>query len=85
MGYLPTEKEGAKTTKIELDVPPGFAVDSYQPAPGWKRQVVAKGSGENAVVSKVIWTGGSTPTDPAATAGRTSCPRSSRRTRPCPC
>jgi uncharacterized protein YcnI len=60
---VPTEKEGAKTTKIELDVPPGFAVDSYQPAPGWKRQVVAKGSGESAVVSKVIWTGGSTPTE----------------------
>jgi uncharacterized protein YcnI len=60
---VPTEKEGAKTTKIELDVPPGFAIDSYQPAPGWKRQVVAKGSGEDAVVSKVIWTGGSTPTE----------------------
>jgi uncharacterized protein YcnI len=60
---VPTEKEGAKTTKIELDVPPGFAVDSYQPAPGWKRQVVAKGSGENAVVSKVVWSGGSTPTE----------------------
>jgi uncharacterized protein YcnI len=60
---VPTEKEGAKTTKVELDVPPGFAVDSYQPAPGWKRQVVATGSGENAVVSKVVWTGGSTPTE----------------------
>jgi uncharacterized protein YcnI len=60
---VPTEKEGAKTTKIELDVPPGFAVDSYQPAPGWKRQVVAKGSGEDAVVSKVVWSGGSTPTE----------------------
>ena len=60
---VPTEKEGAKTTKIELDVPPGFAIDSYQPSPGWKRQVVAKGSGESAVVSKVVWTGGSTPTE----------------------
>jgi uncharacterized protein YcnI len=60
---VPTEKEGTTTTKVELDVPPGFAIDSYQPAAGWKRQVVAKGSGENAVVSKVVWTGGKTPTE----------------------
>ena len=60
---VPTEKEGATTTKIELDVPSGFAVDSYQPTPGWKRQVVATGSGDNAVVHKVIWTGGRTPTE----------------------
>jgi uncharacterized protein YcnI len=60
---VPTEKEGATTTKIELDVPPGFAIDSYQPSPGWKRQVTAKGSGEDAVVSKVVWTGGKVPTE----------------------
>ena len=60
---VPTEKEGATTTKIELDVPSGFAVDSSQPTPGWKRQVVATGSGDNAVVHKVIWTGGRTPTE----------------------
>ena len=60
---VPTEKAAVKTTKIELDVPPGFAIDSYQPSPGWKRKVVAKGSGEEAVVSKVVWSGGSTPTE----------------------
>ena len=60
---VPTEEEGATTTKIELDVPAGFSIDSYAPAPGWKRQVVASGSGEGAVVHKVIWTGGRTPTE----------------------
>jgi|SRR5947209_10038049 len=60
---VPTEKEGAATTKVELDVPSGFSIDSYEPAPGWKRQVVATGSGNNAVVHKIVWTGGRTPTE----------------------
>ena len=34
---VPTEKEGATTTTIELTVPAGFAIDSFEPAPGWKR------------------------------------------------
>ncbi len=59
---VPTEKEGAKTTKIELTVPDGFAVDSFQPEQGWKRSVQAEGSGEDAVVQRVTWTGGSVPT-----------------------
>jgi uncharacterized protein YcnI len=60
---VPTEKEGAKTTTIELTVPSGFAIDSFEPAPaGWKQQVSATGSGEEAVVTKVVWTGGATPT-----------------------
>jgi uncharacterized protein YcnI len=61
---VPTEEEGATTTKIELTVPAGFAIDSFAPAPaGWTRQVQATGSGESAVVQKVTWTGGATPTD----------------------
>src|SRR5262249_53636838 len=60
---VPTEKENATTTKIELDVPSGFAVDSFAPAPGWKRVVQAKGSGEEAVVQKIVWTGGRTPSE----------------------
>jgi uncharacterized protein YcnI len=60
---VPTEKEKATTTKIELDVPSGFALDSYEPAPGWKRSVTQKGSGENAVVQKVVWSGGRVPTE----------------------
>lgn len=60
---VPTEKEKAKTTKVELDISPGFAIDSWEPEPGWKRAVQAKGSGEEAVVQKVVWSGGSVPTE----------------------
>ena len=59
---VPTEKENAKTTSIELTVPAGFGIDSFVPSPGWKRSVQSKGSGESAVVQKVTWTGGSVPT-----------------------
>jgi len=59
---VPTEKEGATTTKVVLTVPAGFAIDSFVPAPGWKRQVQQTGSGESAVVKNVTWTGGSVPT-----------------------
>ena len=56
---VPTEKENAITTAIELTVPDGFAIDSFEPpATPWKQQVQAKGSGEEAVVQKVTWTGG---------------------------
>jgi uncharacterized protein YcnI len=60
---VPTEEAGATTTTIELTVPSGFAIDSFFPTPGWTRHVQATGSGESAVVQKVIWTGGKTPTD----------------------
>ena len=59
---VPTEKEGASTTKVVLTVPDGFAIDSFVPAPGWKRRVQQSGSGESAVVKSVTWTGGSVPT-----------------------
>jgi uncharacterized protein YcnI len=60
---VPTEKEGATTTKIVLTVPDGFAVDSYEPEPGWKRSVSATGSGEEAVVNTITWTGGKVPAE----------------------
>jgi uncharacterized protein YcnI len=60
---VPTEKEGATTTKIALTVPDGFAVDSYEAEPGWKRTVSASGSGEDAIVHTITWTGGKVPTD----------------------
>ena len=61
---VPTEKEGLTTTEIELTVPSGFAIDSFEPAPaGWKQQVQSTGSGESAIVQKVTWTGGHVPTD----------------------
>jgi len=60
---VPTEKANAKTVQIELTVPDGFAIDSFEPAPpGWKQQVQTSGSGNSAVVQKVTWTGGSVPT-----------------------
>jgi uncharacterized protein YcnI len=60
---VPTEKEGATTTKIVLTVPDGFAVDSYEAEPGWTRSVKATGSGEDAVVNTITWTGGKVPTE----------------------
>jgi uncharacterized protein YcnI len=59
---VPTEKEGATTTKIVLNVPQGFSIDSFAPSPGWHRVLQSTGSGEEAVIQKVTWTGGSTPT-----------------------
>jgi uncharacterized protein YcnI len=59
---VPTEKEGATTTRIEMTPPSGFSIDSFVAAPGWKRLALTKGSGENATVTKVTWTGGSVPT-----------------------
>jgi uncharacterized protein YcnI len=59
---VPTEKEGVTTTKIELTLPSGFGIDSFVSETGWKRQLQQTGSGENAVIQKVTWTGGSVPT-----------------------
>ena len=60
---VPTEKAGLTTTKIELTVPPSFAIDSFEPPPaGWTQQTQSKGSGEEAVVQQVTWSGGHTPT-----------------------
>ena len=55
---VPTEKENAKTTAVELTPPKGFAIDSFVPAAGWKRTVQS---------GKVTWSGGSVPTDEDAT------------------
>ena len=60
---VPTEKEGKTTTQIVLTVPKGFSIDSFVPSPGWKRVEQSTGSGENAVILKVTWTGGEVPTE----------------------
>ena len=60
---VPTEKDNLTTTKVELTVPQGFAIDSFVPAPGWRRLVQQSGSGEDAVIQKVTWAGGSVPTE----------------------
>jgi|SRR5450755_1062605 uncharacterized protein YcnI len=60
---VPTEKENLTTSKIVMTVPDGFGIDSFVPPPaGWTQQVAQTGSGDSAVVTKVTWTGGKTPT-----------------------
>jgi uncharacterized protein YcnI len=59
---VPTERENAQTATIELTLPAGFSIDSFVPAPGWKRSVQQTGSGDAAVIQKVTWSGGSVPT-----------------------
>ncbi|TML49522.1 MAG: DUF1775 domain-containing protein [Actinobacteria bacterium] len=59
---VPTEEENATTTTVEMTPPSGFAIDSFAPVPGWKRQVQQTGRGEEAVIQKVTWSGGSVPT-----------------------
>jgi uncharacterized protein YcnI len=60
---VPTEEEGQTTTEIELTVPDGFGIDSFEPPTGgWKMEEQTTGTGENTVVQKVTWTGGSVPT-----------------------
>lgn len=60
---VPTEKENLTTTKIVMTVPKGFGIDSFvPPPPGWHQRVRSTGSGEEAVIQKVTWTGGRTPT-----------------------
>lgn len=60
---VPTEKENATTTQVEFTPPSGFSIDSFAPEPGWKREVKSTGSGENTVIQKVTWSGGSVPTE----------------------
>jgi uncharacterized protein YcnI len=60
---VPTEKSNATTKSIVLTVPKGFSIDSFVPSPGWHRQLQQTGSGENAVIQQVTWTGGNVPTE----------------------
>jgi uncharacterized protein YcnI len=60
---VPTEKDNLTTTKIVMTVPQGFGIDSFvPPPPGWHQVVQQTGSGDSAVITKVTWTGGKTPT-----------------------
>jgi uncharacterized protein YcnI len=59
---VPTEKENAFATKIVMNVPKGFSIDSFASSPGWQRQLQQTGSGDNAVIQQVTWTGGHVPT-----------------------
>jgi uncharacterized protein YcnI len=60
---VPTEKSGVRTTKVVLTVPEGFGIDSFvAPPAGWRQHVQSTGSGDDAIVQKVTWSGGRTPT-----------------------
>jgi uncharacterized protein YcnI len=60
---VPTEKSGLTTTKVVMTVPNGFGIDSFVPPPtGWTQQIQQSGSGDNALITKVTWSGGRTPT-----------------------
>jgi len=59
---VPTEKANAYTTKVVLTLPKSFSIDSFVPSPGWKRIEQQTGSGEDAVITQVTWTGGHVPT-----------------------
>jgi uncharacterized protein YcnI len=60
---VPTEKANLTTTKIVMTVPSGFGIDSFvPPPPGWTMTQQQSGSGNNAVITQVTWTGGHTPT-----------------------
>jgi uncharacterized protein YcnI len=75
---VPTEEEAATTTTVEMTPPRGFAIDSFAPSPGWKRQVQQTGSGEEAVIQKVTWSGGHVPTDEDAVFQFLATPTSSK-------
>src|SRR6202035_4426732 len=60
---IPTEKANAATTQVVLTLPNGFSIDSFVPSPGWKRVEQQTGSGDNAVIQKVTWSGGNVPTE----------------------
>jgi uncharacterized protein YcnI len=60
---VPTERENAATTKVELTPPSGFAIDSFAPSPGWARNVKSTGSGEETQIQQVTWSGGHVPSE----------------------
>ncbi len=60
---VPTEKSNLTTSRIVMTVPDGFGIDSFvPPPPGWHQSIQQTGSGDSAVITKVTWTGGKTPT-----------------------
>jgi len=64
---VPTEEEGATTTKVELTPPAGFRIGGFTPTPGWTRNVVQTGQGEDTLITKVTWDGGKVPAGESAT------------------
>jgi len=60
---VPTEEEGATTTTVELTAPDGLSIFGFEDSPGWKREEVTQGSGEERTITQVTWSGGNVPTE----------------------
>jgi uncharacterized protein YcnI len=60
---VPTEEEGTTTSTVELTAPDGFSIFGFEDSPGWKREEVTEGSGEERTIRQVTWSGGKVPTE----------------------
>jgi uncharacterized protein YcnI len=45
---VPTEKANLTTSTIEVTIPNGFGIDSFEAVPGWTRTVTYSGAGSSA-------------------------------------
>jgi uncharacterized protein YcnI len=60
---VPTEEEGTTTTTVELTAPDGLSIFGFEDSPGWKREEITQGSGEERTIKQVTWSGGNVPTE----------------------
>jgi len=64
---VPNERDDAATTKVDVQLPPGFISASYEPVPGWDVKVAmgkadepidaGEGLESDTQVSRITWTG----------------------------
>jgi uncharacterized protein YcnI len=64
---VPNERDDAGTTKVDVQLPPGFIAASYEPVPGWTVKVIrakaetpidtGEGLASDTQVSRITWTG----------------------------
>ncbi len=64
---VPNERDDAGTTKVDVQLPPGFIAASYEPVPGWKVKLTrtkaaepidaGEGLKSDMQVSRITWTG----------------------------
>ncbi len=64
---VPNERDDAGTTKVDVQLPPGFISASYEPVPGWDVKVTRSKAAEpidageglksDEQVSRITWTG----------------------------
>jgi len=64
---VPNERDDAGTTKVDVQLPPGFIAASYEPVPGWEVKLTrskaeepidtGEGLKSDTQVSRITWTG----------------------------